>query len=77
MSGTQLYRLEIHGRPGWFVPAFEARFPEDTPHDEVRTRMALALELGGYPIDAEGGETFSLRPIDGITPGWRSNQRRK
>lgn len=56
------YRLEITGRAGWFVPAFEAVMPKGMPRADVQTRMATAMGTYGsrYVADPERGEAYKL-----------------
>ena len=68
--GKQLFRLEIHGRPGWFVPAGEWRFPRDISDEEAQRQLAKALAEKGpvYTANAKVGEYYHLMriPDDGL-----------
>ena len=73
---TQKYRLEIRGRAGWFVPAFESWFPEGTDTATVRHAMVDALTGFGYTADADKGETYHLAEWPEVTPGWCPGKKR-
>ncbi len=64
---AETWRLEIHGRPGWFVPAFEASFPVDMDPEEIQRRLWRSLSSFGYgPL--EDDEELRLSRVEPWRP---------
>jgi hypothetical protein len=46
------WRLEVEGRPGWFVPAVEGVFPSSAQRGDIKSRLTRLLR-SYYPPEPE------------------------
>lgn len=61
-----LWRLEIHGRPGWFTPAAQAFFTEAATAEDVRHRL-FPLIRSYY--GAEEGDRITVFRVEPANTG--------